>query len=332
MLLPIIIALVLLLVVGLTVWGAKVWKPGPTPPPPGGTISVGNDHQLHVRELPGEEPAVVLIHGLPGSIRDWDAVQPLLGDRHRVALDRPGFADTGGGAMTMRDQADVIADGLRALSIRKALLVGHSYGGTLALTIARRHPELVGGIVLAAPMGGGRAMPLAMRNEARALLMVTVPGIGDLIRHTVGRGVLKYLVRHAFVRAFSPSPVSSQYTAHAYGHTLRVDTLRSLYANRVDFNRDFGWLDRHLDEVTVPVGIVRAIDDAMVGEWSAVGLRDYLPNVVSFQSCDGGHMIPVTRPETIAEAIGAVTSAMLATDAGADAGDGDPLAGAQAAS
>ena len=48
----------------------------------------------------------------------------------------------------------------------------------------------------------------------------------------------------------------------------------------------------------------------MVGSWSAVGLRDYLPNVVSFQECDGGHMIPITRPETIAEAITAVTAAM----------------------
>jgi pimeloyl-ACP methyl ester carboxylesterase len=293
----------------LTLWGYSVWKPEPAPAPPGGTITVG-DRKLHVTEMPGTEPPVVLIHGLPGSIRDWDAVEPLLGDRHRIAIDRPGFADTGGSALTMREQADVIADGLRALSVERALLVGHSYGGTVALTIARRHPELVGGIVLAAPMGGGRGMPLSMRNEARALLLVTVPGIGDVIRRTIGWGITKLVVRRAFARAFSPSPVSAAYEAHAYGLTLRTDTLRSLYANRVDFNRDFGWLDRQLDDVVVPVGIVRAVDDAMVGSWSAVGLRDYLPNVVSFQECHGGHMIPYTRPETIAASIGAVTSAM----------------------
>ncbi len=326
--LPIALALFAALLVGFTIWGYTAWKPAPMPAPPGGTITVG-DHRLHVTEMPGEEPPVVFIHGLPGSIRDWDAVQPLLGDRHRLALDRPGFADTGGAAMTMREQADVVAEGLRALSIENALLVGHSYGGTLALTIARRHPELVGGIVLAAPMGGGRGMPLKMRNEARALVLVTLPGIGDVIRHTVGRGITKLVVRKAFVRAFHPSPVAPTYEAHAYGHTLRVDTLRSLYANRVDFNRDFGWLDRHLDEVTVPVGIVRAADDAMVGEWSAVGLRDYLPNVVSFQSCDGGHMVPITRPETVAEAINAVTAAMVEPIDGPDApepGLGAPLA------
>ncbi|MEH3053397.1 MAG: alpha/beta hydrolase [Patulibacter minatonensis] len=293
----------------LTLWGHSVWKPAPAPPPPGGTITVG-EHRLHVTELPGNEPPVVFIHGLPGSIRDWDGVQPHLAERHRITLDRPGFADTGGSALTMREQADVIADGLRALSVERALLVGHSYGGTVALTMARRHPELVGGIVLAAPMGGGRAMPLAMRNEARALLFVTVPGIGDLIRRTVGWGITKLVVRRAFVRAFAPSPVAATYEEQSFGLTLRPDTLRSLYANRVDFNRDFDWLDQRLDEVTVPVGIVRAVDDAMVGSWSAVGLRDYLPNVVSFQECDGGHMIPFTRPETVAEAIAAVTVAM----------------------
>lgn len=323
MLLLVLLLLVASIVVGLTVWGYQAWKPLPTPEPPGGTISVGEHHHLHVTEMPGEDPPVVFIHGLPGSIRDWDGVQPLLGDRHRIAIDRPGFADTGGSAMTMREQADVIADGLRALSIERALLVGHSYGGTVALTVARRHPELVGGIVLGAPMGGGRGMPLAMRNEARALLLVTVPGIGDLIRRTVGWGITKLVVRQAFVRAFSPTPVAPSYAAYAYGQTLRVDTLRSLYANRVDFNRDFGWLDRHLEEVTVPVGIVRAMDDAMVGSWSAVGLRDYLPNVVSFQECDGGHMIPITRPETIAEAIGAVTAAMDRPQPSSDEGDDD---------
>lgn len=306
LLIGLLVALVLVL---LTAWGYSVWKPAPAPEPPGGMITVG-DHRLHVTEMPGNEPAVVMIHGLPGSIRDWAAVTPFLASRHRVVIDRPGFADTGGSALTMREQADVIAEGLRALSIERALLVGHSYGGTVALTIARRHPELVGGIVLAAPMGGGRGMPLAMRNEARALLLVTVPGIGDLIRRTVGWGITKLVVRRAFARAFAPSPVAPEYEAHAYALTLRPATLRSLYANRVDFNRDFGWLDRGLDEVQIPVGIVRAVDDAMVGSWSAVGLRDYLPNVVSFQECHGGHMIPFTRPETIAEAIEAVTLAM----------------------
>lgn len=304
-----LLALVAAILIGLTVWGYAVWKPLPAPEPPGGAVTVG-EHRLHVTEMPGGDPPVVLIHGLPGSIRDWDHVTPFLADRHRIALDRPGFADTGGSALTMREQADVIADVLRALSVERALLVGHSYGGTVALTVARRHPELVGGIVLVAPMGGGRSMPLAMRNEARALLFVTVPGIGDLIRRTVGWGITKLVVRRAFVRAFAPSAVAADYETHAYALTLRPDTLRSLYANRVDFNRDFGWLDRGLDEVTVPVGIVRAVDDAMVGSWSAVGLRDYLPNVVSFQECHGGHMIPYTRPETIAEAIGAVSTAM----------------------
>lgn len=310
MLPTILFAAVATICVGLTIWGRSVWRPGPVPPPPGGGITVREHTQIHVTEMPGDDPTVVFIHGLPGSIRDWDGVEPLLGKRHRVALDRPGFADTGGAAMTMREQADVIADALRALGLQRALLVGHSYGGTVALTIARRNPELVGGIVLAAPMGGGRRMPLKMRNEARALLLVTIPGIGGLLRNTVGQGVLRRVVLNAFRRAFEPSPMAPEYRQHAYPQTLRVDTLRSLYANRVDFNRDFEWLDRGLDEVTVPVGIVRAVDDAMVGSWSAVGLRDYLPNVVSFQECDGGHMIPYTRPETVAAAIAAVTDSM----------------------
>ncbi len=212
--------------------------------------------------------------------------------------------------MTMREQADVIADGLRALSVSGALLVGHSYGGTVALTIARRHPELVGCLVLVAPMGGGRPMPLKMRNEARALLLVTVPGIGDLIRRTVGWGITKMVVRRAFTRAFFPSPVASSWMEHAYPHTMQPPRCaRSTPIASTSTATSAGSIAIWM-RCRVPVGIVRAIDDHMVGSWSAVGLRDDLPRVVSFQECNGGHMIPITRPETVAEAVRAVSDVM----------------------
>jgi pimeloyl-ACP methyl ester carboxylesterase len=307
----ILLAVLIVLAVVVTVLGRQLWKPGPTPPPPGGMITVGPHRKVQVTERPGEDPAIVFIHGLPGSIRDWDNVQSLLPERHLIAIDRPGFGDSGGSPLTMREQADVIAEALKALSVERALLVGHSYGGTVALTVARRHPGAVGGVVLVAPMGGGRRMPIVMRNEARALLVVALPVLGDVLRRTIALLPLKVILRRAYRRAFDPSAVGETYWQTAYSYSMRGDTLRSLYANRVDFNRDFGWLDRHLDEVEVPVGIVRAVDDAMVGSWSAVGLRDYLPNVVSFEECDGGHMIPYTRPVSVHTAVTAVTESML---------------------
>jgi len=116
----------------------------------------------------GTEREVVLLHGLGGSAANWSAVARPLSGTHRVLVpDLPGH---GGSPRPPRGAdvgwfADAVAEALREVGSGRALVAGHSFGGLVALRLALRHPELVGGLVLVAPAGirsGTRAVQVAV--------------------------------------------------------------------------------------------------------------------------------------------------------------------------
>jgi pimeloyl-ACP methyl ester carboxylesterase len=98
----------------------------------------------------------VLLHGAGSNLEDmYLALAEPLAARHRVIfVDRPGqgFSSrkTGQGS-SPSDQAAVLRDLLDALGVPRAIIVGHSWGGTLALTFALDYPARVAGHVLVAP-------------------------------------------------------------------------------------------------------------------------------------------------------------------------------------
>jgi len=104
----------------------------------------------------GSGDPLLLLHGLAGSAANWVELLPALTERFRVlALDLPGHAGSAplprGAGMT--DFARVAADLLEAEEVPAALVGGHSFGGLVALRLAQQRPELVGGLLLAAPAG-----------------------------------------------------------------------------------------------------------------------------------------------------------------------------------
>ena len=102
----------------------------------------------------GAGPTVVLIHGLVGLSNDWFQVVPQLTVDHRVLIpDRPGYGKSGHEPLSMMENAECLAEMLRTRGSGPVIVVGHSYGGGVAVLLAARHPSLVSGLVLVAPVG-----------------------------------------------------------------------------------------------------------------------------------------------------------------------------------
>ena len=107
---------------------------------------------LTYRTGPDDRLPVVLLHGFPLDSRMWDDVAPLLpGPRNVLAVDLPGL---GGSAGTLRSPpsldaaADAVALTLAAVGLTRAVIVGLSMGGYVALALLERHPGLVAGLGL----------------------------------------------------------------------------------------------------------------------------------------------------------------------------------------
>ena len=101
----------------------------------------------------GRGPDVVLVHGGMGSAEDFEPILEPLEARFRVtAVDRPGFglSRAHGEDPTYPGNARLLGGLIRALHLDRPVVVGHSHGGGVALTLAQSQPQLLRGIVLVA--------------------------------------------------------------------------------------------------------------------------------------------------------------------------------------
>ncbi len=101
-------------------------------------------------------PPVVFIHGASTSLYDpmYAFREKLEGKATLLFVDRPGHgrSDIGPKANVLPDaQADAIATLMKKRGIRKAIIVGHSFGGAITAAFAVRHPDMVEGLVFLSP-------------------------------------------------------------------------------------------------------------------------------------------------------------------------------------
>jgi len=125
----------------------------------------------------GDGVPVVLLHGLSAGASTWVEVVDRLRPAVRVtAVDLPGH---GGSSPPPRGAgiawyADAVAAAIGALGPVPAVLVGHSFGGQIALRVAQRHPDTVRALVLVGPSG---VLPLRARTRVLAVLTTVLrPG------------------------------------------------------------------------------------------------------------------------------------------------------------
>lgn len=132
-----------------------------------GTFADLHDRRIAYTEYPGEGPVLLLIHGIGGSQADWTAVRTRLAEsgHHVVSVDLPGHGASARdrGDYSLGAMASVIRDLLDHLGHEKAVLVGHSLGGGIALQFIYQFPGRCHGLVLDCSGGLGTETPPWLR-------------------------------------------------------------------------------------------------------------------------------------------------------------------------
>jgi pimeloyl-ACP methyl ester carboxylesterase len=118
---------------------------------------------LLVDDLPSDAgddaPLVVLVHGTMDRHASFARIRSRIMDTcHVVSYDRRGYAGSRDARPAARGMDDHVADLEQIVAGRRCTLVGHSYGGTVVLTFAARHPDLAASLVAYEP-------PQAWRDE-----------------------------------------------------------------------------------------------------------------------------------------------------------------------
>lgn len=114
------------------------------------------DNKLISYTVNGSGYPMILVHGLGTSIDSWSLNIRELSKYSKVyAIDLPGFGESSYSdeIMCAEEMADTIAQWCFKLKIKKAVFVGHSFGGEVCLWLAIKYPKLIKSLILAASTG-----------------------------------------------------------------------------------------------------------------------------------------------------------------------------------
>ena len=219
-----------------------------------------------------QRSAVVLLHGQPGDVSDWAAVVSALPDHVDVlVLDRPGYGTNPLPPATIDGNARWLICELDKAGIRDAIVVGHSYGGGVALAAAALAPDRVRGLVLIS---------------------------------SIGPSCLKwwdYLLA---------APIVGPIASIAMCAVLPGAPWRSFLSEQRELVRRLGQLIARLDAIEAPTLIIADPADSVVPVATAHKLSERLTDSRLELVADGGHSLPKTIPDTIAAAIAAHVAAV----------------------
>ncbi len=228
--------------------------------------------EVHYK-LAGEgRPALVLLHGFAASTFSWrEVMAPLAQDYTVVAFDRPAFGLTerprtwpGDSPYSTPAQAELTVALLDRLGIERAVLVGNSAGGTVAMLTALQYPERVEGLVLVDPaVYGGGGSPAWLRP---LLALPQVDRLGPLfVRRIQGWGL--DFARSAW---HDPSRITDEVWA-GYTRPLQAQDWDVGLWELTRAGRPLG-LEERLGELRLPVLVITGDDDRIVPTEQSVRL------------------------------------------------------------
>ena len=274
--------------------------------PPQGQFVTVDGRQVHAHVSgPTDAPAVILLHGASGNLRDFTFdLAPRLATEFRVlAFDRPGlgYSDAlGADGGSPAAQARHLAAAARQLGVTRAVVVGHSYGGAVALAWALDMPEQTAAVVSLAgaanPWPGGLG-PWYGIASSRLGGATVVPAIAAFAP--------RRLADQAVEGIFEPDPVPGGYLDHVgVDLTLRSPVLR-INARQVNgLKPHVTAMQARYPGLTLPVEILHGDRDTIVPLAIHSGpLAEALPNARLTVLRGVGHMPHHARPDETVAAI-----------------------------
>ena len=254
------------------------------------------------------EHELVLLHGQPGSPADWHAVTALLPPQlHASAADRPGYGASPRPVGGFTANAQAVIDDLDARGVQKAVLVGHSWGGGVALRAATLAPDRVEAVILLASVGPGCLTSMDW--------LLAAPGIGPLsslfaFRWTpwIARARLAWLRRWHGRQLYPGESASVQVWGQADESNWPL--WRSFLIEQRALLFELAELQGAAESIQVPVLLMADPADRVVPVKTSHRLAAMLPDSRLILLDGAGHHLPRRAAHAVADAITAFLAAV----------------------
>lgn len=246
----------------------------------------------------GEGAALVLLHGVPGSCLAWEGAVPRLARRFRViAPDLLGFgeSDSPTAGYYMEEQAHAVHALLVALDVDSLYLVGHDFGGPVAITLLRLFPQLhLRGLVLCSTnIFTDTFVPLPLR-------CARVPILGTAVFKLMAGTWAGMRMIHRQAAADKQALPWARFRRHLSSRSIDC-TRRIFQRSLADLVGNYQAVQDHLPNIASPVLVIWGERDPFFAP--SVGERTHRALAGSAYRCyrGVGHFAPEEAPERFAD-------------------------------
>jgi pimeloyl-ACP methyl ester carboxylesterase len=226
-------------------------------------------------------PPVILIHGAGGTHLNWPPQIRRLDGQPILAVDLPGHGKSAGvGRQVIAEYAADIIGFMDALKMRSAVIVGHSMGSAIALTLAIEYPKRVLGLGL---LGGGARLGVAP----------------DLLQSAVNPSAFASAVQ--WVTKYSYGPQADPRLKELGAKRMAEIRPPVLYGDFLACE-GFGVLE-DLPRIKTPTLILVGEQDRMTPPRLSQTLHRQIPRSQLLSIPEAGHMLMLEQPEAVASAL-----------------------------
>lgn len=239
-----------------------------------------NGVDIHYKEVGSGERTFILLHPFGGSTYSWREVMDEFAPYGKViAYDRPAFGiterpmpeDWDSNPYGMKANVEILRELLDSFGVDKAVLVGNSAGGGVAVAFALEYPERIDELILVAPgVGGGYgpqfpawALPFMWTPQMRHLGPLVVRDYQESLPRTVER------------EWFDQTKLTSE-IRETHLQVLKIKNWdRAFY--ELTFAPAYPELRPLLPQLTVPALIVAGSEDVLIRSWYMEAISTEIP-------------------------------------------------------
>jgi len=266
-------------------------------------------HRIYVKEYPGEEPSIVLMHGFPDNLHLHDRLVPYLSSRRVVTFDFLGWGASDKPSnypYTAKNQIGELDAVIQQLKLGKVVLVAHDASGPPAIDWALSNPDQTAALVLLNTYYC--AMPTLRPPEA--IFLFSTPVIRAIARpisamfdHVIFRRMYWWQVG----RFFRDAEVRNQFVPLLYQQFdatpsarpaffgLNADLLRTVQAGTKTIPK--------LREFKRPVRIIFGASDPYLNKGVAQRFHELFPMSDMFLLPSARHFVQMDEPQEVARLI-----------------------------
>jgi pimeloyl-ACP methyl ester carboxylesterase len=255
---------------------------------------------LNIRVLAaGNGMPVVLIHGFMGMAYDWRFNIQELGKHFSIyALDLPGFGYSDKPLTfdyTSNGYAEFIVSFLNAHRINRAVLVGNSMGGQIALMACLKYPHRVAGLVLVDSGGYPQSVGFL------PFKLLKTPVIGEISMALINRTVIKIMLRKGiyFDGSFATDEVINKYN-NVYG-TVNARRMPPIIMRTIV--KDEEYIASNLNNIKCPALIIWGAEDRVISSLRAEMFRRDISNASVVILPQAGHMPQIEKSKAVNKAV-----------------------------